>query len=82
VAQAIGKVGDNPKKIAAYVHKHTFTFPGYTFPLKWTAWGELSRAQIAFDLLTSGPAPRGTNSGGTWYPKQLSISKPLTPYRP
>ncbi len=82
VAQAIGKVGDNPKKIAAYVHKHTFIIHGYTFPLKWTAWGELSRAQIAFDLLTSGPAPRGTNSGGTWYPKQLSISKPLTPYRP
>jgi branched-chain amino acid transport system substrate-binding protein len=82
VAQAIGKVGDNPKKIAAYVHKHTFTIPGYTFPLKWTAWGELARARIAFDLLTSGPAPRGTNSGGTWYPKQLSISSRLTPYRP
>jgi branched-chain amino acid transport system substrate-binding protein len=82
LAQAIGKVGDNPKKIAAYVHKHTFTIPGYTFPLKWTAWGELARARIAFDVLTSGPAPRGTNRGATWYPKQLSLSKRLTPYRP
>jgi branched-chain amino acid transport system substrate-binding protein len=82
VAKAIGKVGTNPKKIAAYVHKHTFTIPGYTFPLRWTAWGELSRPRIAFDLLTGGPAPRGTNSGGTWYPKQLSLSKPLTAYRP
>ena len=82
VAQAIGKVGTDPKKIAAYVHKHTFTIPGYTFRLKWTAWGELARARIAFDLLTGGPAPRGTNTGGSWYPKQLSISSPLTPYRP
>jgi branched-chain amino acid transport system substrate-binding protein len=82
VAQAIGKVGDNPKKIAAYVHAHTFAVPGYTFPLSWTKWGEMKRARIAFDLLTAGPAARGLNTGGSWYPKQLSVSKPLTPFRP
>jgi branched-chain amino acid transport system substrate-binding protein len=83
VAKAIAAVGANPAKIAAYVHKNTFDIPGYTFPLKWTAWGEMSGARIAFDILTKGPAPAGlTNGGATWYPKQLSISKPLTPYKP
>jgi branched-chain amino acid transport system substrate-binding protein len=82
VAQAVGKVGDNPKKIAAYIHAHTFKIPGYTFPLSWTKWGELKRAQIAFDLLTRGPAPKGLNTGGSWYPKQLSLSKPLVPAIP
>ena len=75
-------MGANPKKIATYVHAHTFTVPGYTFRLSWTKWGELAHPRIAFDLLTSGPAPAGTNTGGTWYPKQLSLSNPLTPYRP
>ena len=82
VAQAVGKVGDNSKKIADYVRSHTFTIPGYTFPLSWTKWGEIKHARIAFDLLTSGPAPKGLNTGGTWYPKQLSLSKPLTPAQP
>lgn len=83
VAQAIGAVGTNRAKIAAYIHTHTFDIPGYTFPLKWTAWGEMSGARIAFDIMTKGPAPAGlTNGGATWYPKQLSISKPLTPYKP
>jgi branched-chain amino acid transport system substrate-binding protein len=82
LAQAIGAVGTNPQKIASYVHNHTFTIPGYTAPLKWTKWGELAAPRIAFDLLTAGPAPAGMNTGGTWYPKQLSISKPLIPYRP
>lgn len=82
VAQAIGAVGDNPVKIAAYVHAHTFSIPGYTFPLKWTKWGEMADAQIAFDVVTAGPAPAGLNTGGTWYPKQLYLSKPLTPYQP
>jgi branched-chain amino acid transport system substrate-binding protein len=82
LTQAIGAVGANPQKIASYVHTHTFTIPGYTAPLKWTKWGELAAPRIAFDLLTGGPAPAGLNTGGTWYPKQLSISEPLTPYRP
>jgi branched-chain amino acid transport system substrate-binding protein len=82
VAKAIKKVGDDPRKIAAYVHRHAFKIPGYTFKLSWTAWGELARPRIAFDLVTRGPAPRGLNRAGSWYPKQLSISKPLTPYRP
>src|SRR6266568_163408 len=60
LAQAIGAVGADPKKIAAYVHAHTFTIPGYTAPLSWTKWGELAHPRIAFDLLTTGPAPAGT----------------------
>ncbi|HXH97868.1 MAG TPA: ABC transporter substrate-binding protein [Gaiellaceae bacterium] len=83
VAKAIAAVGTNPAKIAAYIHANTFDIPGYTFPLKWTKWGEMSGARIAFDIITKGPAPAGlTNGGATWYPKQLSISKPLTPYQP
>jgi branched-chain amino acid transport system substrate-binding protein len=83
VAQAISKGLTNPTKIAAYVHTHTFIIPGYTFPLRWTAWGELAAPRIAFDVLTKGPPPEsGLVNGGAWWPRQLSLSKPLTPYRP
>jgi branched-chain amino acid transport system substrate-binding protein len=83
VAKAIAAVGTNPAKIAAYVHANTFDIPGYAFPLKWTKWGEIADARIAFDIITKGPAPAGlTNGGATWYPKQLSLSKPLTPHQP
>jgi len=83
VAEAVGKVGENQQKVAAYVHAHTFTIPGYTFPLKWTAWGEIASPRIAFDILTKGPPPeRGLNAGGNWWPREVSRSKPLTPYRP
>jgi branched-chain amino acid transport system substrate-binding protein len=82
LAQAIAKVGTNQAKIATYVHKHSFAIPGYMFKLRWTAWGELRGPRIALDLLGTGPAPKGTNTGGTWYPKQLTISKPLAAYRP
>jgi branched-chain amino acid transport system substrate-binding protein len=82
IAQALAKVGTNPTKIAAYVHAHTFNIPGYTFPLKWTAWGELAAPRIAFDILTRGPAPPGLNKAGTWWPRQLSRSAAMTPYRP
>jgi branched-chain amino acid transport system substrate-binding protein len=83
IAQAVGKVGDNPAKIAAYVHAHKFTIPGYSFQLKWTAWGELAGPRISFYVLTKGPAPaKGLNTAGSWWPRQLSRSKPLTPYRP
>jgi branched-chain amino acid transport system substrate-binding protein len=83
VAEAIGAVGDNPEKIAAYVHAHTFNIPGYTFPLKWTAWGELAAPRIAFDILTKRKPPAaGLNTAGNWWPKEVSRSKPLTPYRP
>jgi hypothetical protein len=51
--------------------------------LKWTAWGELAAPRIAFDILTKGPTPQpGLNTGGDWWPRELSLSKPLTPYRP
>jgi branched-chain amino acid transport system substrate-binding protein len=82
VAQAIRNVGADPVKIASYVHAHKFNIPGFAYSLAWTSWGELSQARLAIDLLTTGPAPSGTNTGGTWYLKQLLLSKPLTPYRP
>jgi ABC-type branched-subunit amino acid transport system substrate-binding protein len=83
IAEAISKVGDSPEKIAAYVHAHTFNIPGYAFPLKWTAWGELNGPTIQFAVLTKGPAPgAGLNVGGTWWPRVLFKSQPLAPYRP
>jgi branched-chain amino acid transport system substrate-binding protein len=83
IAQAIGAVGTDPAKIAAYVHAHTFTIPGYTFPLKWTAWGEIAAPRIAFDIITKGPPPDpALNTAGSWWPRQVSLSKALTPYRP
>jgi branched-chain amino acid transport system substrate-binding protein len=83
VAEAIGKVGVSKQAIAAYVHAHTFDIPGYAFRLRWTAWGELVGPRIRFAILTKGPPPEsGLNTGGTWWPKVLSVSQPLTPYRP
>jgi branched-chain amino acid transport system substrate-binding protein len=83
VAEAIGRVGVNPQRVAADVHSHTFNIPGYAFPLRWTAWGELNRPTVQFAVLTRGPAPeRGLNTRGTWWPRVLFKSQPLTPYRP
>lgn len=82
VADAIRQVGADPVKIASYLHAHTFSIPGFSYPLKWTSWGELADARLAIDLLTNGPAPAGLNTGGTWYLKQLYLTKPLTPVTP
>jgi branched-chain amino acid transport system substrate-binding protein len=83
VAQAIQNVGTDRARIAAYVHANTFNIPGYAFPLRWTAWGELRGATIQFAVLTSGPPPeRGLNTNGNWWPRVLFKSQPLTPYRP
>jgi branched-chain amino acid transport system substrate-binding protein len=83
VAQAISAVGPNRQRIAAYVHRNAFTIPGYAFPLRWTAWGELNRPTVQFAILTRGPAPeRGLNVGADWWPRVLFKSEPLTPYRP
>jgi branched-chain amino acid transport system substrate-binding protein len=83
VAEAIRNVGVNSERIAAYVHTHTFNIPGYAFPLRWTAWGELREARVQFAVLTRGPAPeRGLNTGGSWWPRVLFKSQPLPPYRP
>jgi branched-chain amino acid transport system substrate-binding protein len=83
VAQAIQNVGTSPQAIAQYVHRTTFRIPGYAFPLRWTAWGELDRPTVQFAVLTRGPAPdNGLNVGGTWWPRVLFKSQPLTPYRP
>jgi branched-chain amino acid transport system substrate-binding protein len=82
VAEAVGKVGDNPEAIAAHLHQNTFTIPGYAFDMKWTEWGELANAKIAFDLIGEGPAPDGVNKAGAWYPQRLLVSEPLQPFQP
>ncbi len=83
IAQAIQNVGVNREAIARYAHANTFNIPGYAFPLRWTAWGELNRPQVQFAVLTRGPTPeRGLNTAGTWWPRVLFKSQPLTPYRP
>jgi branched-chain amino acid transport system substrate-binding protein len=83
VAEAIRNVGVNPQRIAAYVHGHTFTIPGYAFPLRWTAWGELRGARVQFAILTQGPPPeRGLNTVGNFWPRVVYRSQPLPPYRP
>ena len=83
VAEAIRNVGIDRERIATYVRTHTFNIPGYAFPLRWTQWGELRGATVQFAVLTRGPAPeRGLNVGGTWWPRVLFKSPPLTPYRP
>ncbi len=83
VAEAVGKVGTDPKKVAAYVHAHTFNIPGYAFPLKWTAWGEMAGPTPFLTVLTKGPPPDpALNKAGDWWPRNLSKSKPLTPYKP
>jgi len=83
IAEAVGKVGTDPKKVSAYVHTHTFNIPGYAFPLKWTAWGELAAPTPFLAVLTKGPPPDASlNKAGDWWPRNLSKSKPLKPYRP
>jgi branched-chain amino acid transport system substrate-binding protein len=83
VAEAVGKVGADPKKVAAYVHANTFNIPGYGFPLKWTAWGEMVGPTPFLTVLTKGPPPDAAlNKAGDWWPRNLSKSKPLAPYRP
>ena len=83
IAEAIRNVGVNRQRIATYVRTHTFNIPGYAFPLRWTAWGELRGPTVQFAILTRGPAPEsGLNTNGTWWPKVLFRSQPLTPYRP
>ena len=84
VAEAISRVGVNRQRIAAYVHANTFNIPGYAFPLRWTAWGELNRPQVQFAILTrSAPPEPGLNTAPTtFWPRVLFKSQPLTPYRP
>jgi branched-chain amino acid transport system substrate-binding protein len=83
VAEAISKVGTDRRRIATYVQANRFDIPGYSFPLRWTVWGELNRPRITFAILTKGPPPeRGLNTGGSWWPRVVSKSQPLTPYRP
>lgn len=82
VAQAVEAVGDDPVKIAEYVHANSFDVPGYAYTLSWTEWGELAAAQPMFVLVSEGPAPEGVNEAGDWWFELLSQSAPLEPYVP
>ena len=84
VAQAIQNVGPNSQRIAAYVHANTFNIPGYAFPLRWTAWGELNRPTVQFAILTRAAPPEpGLNTAPTtFWPRVVFKSQPLAPYRP
>ena len=84
VAEAISKVGANSQRIAAYVHAHTFNIPGYAWPLRWTAWGEMIGARPQYAILTKGAPPeRGLNTASTtFWPRVIFKSPALTPYRP
>jgi branched-chain amino acid transport system substrate-binding protein len=82
VAQAVGEVGDDPAKVAEYLHGQTFDLPGYSFKMGWTDWGELATAQPLFSIAGQGPAPEGVNEAGTWYPEKLLLPEPLEPYSP
>jgi branched-chain amino acid transport system substrate-binding protein len=84
VAQAIQNVGTSPQAIAAYVHRTTFNIPGYAWPLRWTAWGEMIGARPQYAVLTRGAPPSaGLNTAPTtFWPRVIFKSPPLTPYRP
>jgi branched-chain amino acid transport system substrate-binding protein len=84
VAEAISKVGPNRQRIAAYVHSHTFNIPGYAWPLRWTAWGEMIGSRPQYAILTRGAPPEsGLNTASTtFWPRVLFKSQALTPYRP
>jgi ABC-type branched-subunit amino acid transport system substrate-binding protein len=82
VAKAVEAVGDDPAKIAEYLHDQTFDLPGYSFKMGWTPWGELATAQPMFSIASAGPAPAGVNEAGTWYPQKLLLPDPLEPYSP
>lgn len=82
VAEAVGAVGDDPKAVAEYLHANTFELPGYAFDMAWTEWGEFANAQISVVILSEGPAPEGTNTGGDWWVETLFISDPLEPFEP
>ncbi len=84
VAQAIQNVGTSPQAIAAYVHRTTFNIPGYAWPLRWTAWGEMIGARPQFAILTKGAPPQaGLNTASTtFWPRVIFRSPALAPYRP
>ena len=82
IAQAVEAVGDDPAKIAEYVHANSFDVPGYAYTLSWTDWGELAAAQPLFVLVSEGPAPEGVNDAGDWWFEKLTQSAPLEPYVP
>jgi branched-chain amino acid transport system substrate-binding protein len=84
VAEAIRNVGPNSQAIATYVHGHTFNIPGYAWPLRWTAWGEMIGARPQYAILTKGAPPAaGLNTASTtFWPRVIFRSPALTPYRP
>ncbi len=83
-SEAIQAVGPSPTRIAAYIHSHTFNIPGYAWPLRWTAWGEMIGARPQYAILTKGAPPeRGLNTASTtFWPRVIFKSPPLKVYRP
>jgi len=82
VAEAVGAVGDDPVAIAEQLHSQSYDSPGMAYPLEWTEWGELAKAQMLLVEVGAGPAPAGLNEAGDWWPEKLFLSDPLTPYTP
>ncbi|MGB0385464.1 MAG: ABC transporter substrate-binding protein [Ardenticatenaceae bacterium] len=82
VAEAVGKVGDDPKEVAKYMHDNEFNMPGYAHPLSWTEWGELAQSQPIFTMINAGPAPAGIHEAGDWWFDLLTRSNPLPPHEP
>lgn len=82
VAEAVGKVGDDPKEVAKYIHDNEFNMPGYAHPLSWTEWGELAQSQPLFTMINAGPPPAGVHEAGDWWFDLLTQSNPLPPYEP
>jgi branched-chain amino acid transport system substrate-binding protein len=84
VAQAIQNVGPNRQRIAAYIHANTFNIPGYAWPLRWTAWGEMIGSRPQYAILTKAAPPEaGLNTASTtFWPRVIFKSPALAPYRP
>lgn len=82
LADAIGKVGDDPTAIADHVRGESYDMPGMAYPLSWTGWGELAEAQLILVRVGSGPGPEGLDGAGNWWPETLIQSAKLSPYDP
>jgi len=81
VADAIRAVGTDPSAIADHVRGESYDMPGMAYPMSWTGWGELEKAQLILVRVGTGPAPDGLGAGG-WWPETLIKSAVLTPYEP
>lgn len=82
IAEAIAAVGDDPGAIADHVRGGSWDMPGMAYPLDWTEWGELEKAQLILVRVGEGGAPAGLDGAGNWWPETLIKSAPATPHQP